>query len=148
MLNKTDIQKLFLLMQARYGHKWTSNYDDPEVVKVAVNEWLRGLKEFPADWIHRGTVNWKGDWPPSLPEFQKACLPSFKELGFDLFKEAEKRASNGDMYGWKRLPAEKQDKRYSAAEKEVIAEMQADMISHPNDYEVENLLEDQSGRLQ
>lgn len=41
---------------------------------MAAREWSEGLAGFTPDQIKRGLAAWDGDWPPSLPEFKKACL--------------------------------------------------------------------------
>ena len=91
MLEKDDIKKLFLILQARYGHKWTTAYDDPEMLTVAVNEWHRELKGFRAEDIRTGLDIWNDGWPPSLPEFAECCLPDLEELGFNVEQEVRER---------------------------------------------------------
>ncbi len=69
------IARLFAKFQARYGHKWTSSQTSGELVKLAAAEWAEGLSGYTSDDIARGLDIWREDWPPSLPEFQKACRP-------------------------------------------------------------------------
>ena len=133
MLKRTDIQKLFLIMQARYGHKWTSNHDDPQVITIAIDEWLRGLNCFPEAWIARGLEDWTGDWPPSLPEFQKACLPEAVDVGQNLAKKAIKIAA-GDEYNFKRMPADQANSKYGKAYKQISEDLISDMIKKPEKY--------------
>lgn len=73
MLEITDIKKLFAVMQARYGHRWTSTFDDPQVIRVAVNEWHRELKNFSPEDLRRGIQSAPVDWPPTLPQFKASC---------------------------------------------------------------------------
>lgn len=65
------ISALFKRFQVRYGHKFTSSIDGLEVIAVA--EWANGLAGVTGKQIKRGLENWKGPWPPSLPEFREAC---------------------------------------------------------------------------
>ncbi len=70
-INEKWVAALFKKFQARYGHKWTSAIEGIE--QIAVQEWTQGLADLDAEDIRRGMATWNGDWPPSLPEFQKAC---------------------------------------------------------------------------
>lgn len=133
-MKTNDTVKLFSLFHAKYGHRWTSAYPDAGIIRLAVDVWTKALADFPDEWIVKGTDDWKGDWPPSLPEFQKVCLPAFKELGIDIFKMAEERASAGDMFNWNRLPSDTQNRRFEKAEREIVAEMQESMISNPGEH--------------
>lgn len=40
---------------------------------LALAEWEAGLMDFTEADIERGLSEWRGKWPPSLPEFQQAC---------------------------------------------------------------------------
>jgi len=91
-MEQTDIKKLFAVLQARYGHKWTSAYDDPMVVSIAVQEWHRGLQEAKPDDIRRGLDRWQDAWPPSLPEFMQACRQTPEER----FSEYERKCAISD----------------------------------------------------
>ena len=42
-------------------------------IEVAIKEWGNGLAGLTADDVKRGLEVWQEDWPPSLPEFKKAC---------------------------------------------------------------------------
>ena len=66
---------LFSKMQVRYGHKWTSQHSNSEIQLLALTEWAEGLAGLTNEEIKTGLDRWDGDWPPSLPEFRKACLP-------------------------------------------------------------------------
>lgn len=68
------IARLFARLQARYGHKWTSQIPNAEMVRLAAAEWADGLAGLTNEQIAEGLAEWDGDWPPSLPEFRKACL--------------------------------------------------------------------------
>lgn len=91
MLEQTDVKSLFLVMQAHFGHKWTTTYDDPQVMRVAVTEWHRVLKGFRPEDIRRAIEEWAGDWPPSLPEFARLCLPPLETLGYAIEAEVRRR---------------------------------------------------------
>ena len=58
-------------LQARYGHKWLSAIEGIE--EAVVSEWSQGLSGLTDEQINLGLETWNGDWPPSLPEFKKAC---------------------------------------------------------------------------
>ena len=75
MLKPIDIKKLFSVLQAHYGHKWTTAYDDQEIMTIAISEWHRVLKGFRPDDLRHGIESWAGEWPPTLPEFARACIP-------------------------------------------------------------------------
>lgn len=44
------------------------------MAKVAMDEWRRGLAGVTGEQIRRGLATWDAAWPPTLPEFRKACL--------------------------------------------------------------------------
>lgn len=67
--------RIFAKFQVRYGHKWVSAYPAGTVLDLALVEWAQGLGGFSADEIKHGLDAWSGDWPPSLPEFKRACRP-------------------------------------------------------------------------
>lgn len=92
MLEITDIKKLFAVLQARYGHRFTSWMDDPDVARIAVSEWHRELKGFRPEDIRRGLETLPDDWPPTLMQFAKACLPDLKTLGLDVAAEVNRRS--------------------------------------------------------
>jgi len=84
MLERDDIKKLFAILQAHYGHRWTTAYADPEIMKLAISEWHRVLKGFRPEDVCNGMNRWASDWPPTLPEFSRMCLPPLNQviLGF------------------------------------------------------------------
>ena len=75
MLEPSDIKKLFAVLQARYGQRWTSVYDDPALMRIALSEWHRELKGLNPEDIRRGLTALDQDWPPTLPQFVTACRP-------------------------------------------------------------------------
>lgn len=52
------------------------------IEKIAINEWSQGLAGVTGDEIKKGLDSLSGEWPPSLPEFLKACKG--KSDGFGL----------------------------------------------------------------
>lgn len=62
---------IFEKFQARYTHKWTAAIEGIE--EIAINEWSEQLSGLSGEDIKYGLDNWKEDWPPSAPEFKKAC---------------------------------------------------------------------------
>jgi hypothetical protein len=89
---------------------------------VAKSEWLQALDDLPESEITRGISycrKYGGEFPPSIPEFRKMCLPQPAELGIMsesdcyallsrnntedfLVREIAKRI---DVYNWRNLPA-------------------------------------------
>lgn len=80
------ISALFSKFQIRYGHKFTSTIEGIE--EQAVNEWAEGLAGLTGEQIANGLKVWDGDWPPSMPEFQKACTgKGINDFGLDYVPE-------------------------------------------------------------
>lgn len=67
------IDRVFLKLQARYGNQWTSQWSDPDMYKLATNEWYDGLKHFDLLDVKHGLETYNGDYPPNLEQFKKAC---------------------------------------------------------------------------
>lgn len=65
---------LFSKFQVRYGAKWTSALSSPELIRLAVTEWSEQLAGVTGEQVRRGLAVWAEDWPPSSPQFRKACL--------------------------------------------------------------------------
>jgi len=145
-MKTTDIVNLFSLFHAKYGNRWVSSYPDGDILRLAIKVWTDELADFPETWIARGVKNWNGDWPPSLPEFKKACLPSFDEVGYDIHYEAIRLAA-GDMFNFKRMPADRANSAYKAAYNELVEKKQAEMINNPVKYDMK-LLEADRGQIQ
>ena len=40
----------------------------------------------------RDLETWAGEWPPTLPEFARCCLPPLDELGYDIDAQAKRIA--------------------------------------------------------
>jgi hypothetical protein len=43
------------------------------IEELATKEWAEGLSGLTGAQIRKGLGNLEGEWPPSLPEFRKAC---------------------------------------------------------------------------
>ena len=90
-LPKTWVVAIFEKFQARYSHKWTTAIEGIE--EVAVNEWSEYLHGLTGDDIKHGINNWDNDWPPSAPEFRKACkqfaAPCHREFAPDKILESD-----------------------------------------------------------
>lgn len=54
------------------------------IEEVAVNEWAQILSGVTGAQIKYGLDAWREDWPPSAPEFYKACIGEEKEKLNDL----------------------------------------------------------------
>ena len=68
------IVKLHARLQARYGHRWTSQYPTTDVIRLATAEWADYLAGMSQAQLDTGMRTWDGEWPPTLPEFRRACL--------------------------------------------------------------------------
>jgi len=68
------IAKLHARLQARYGHRWTSQYPTTDVIRLATAEWADYLAGMSQAQLDTGMRTWDGEWPPTLPEFRRACL--------------------------------------------------------------------------
>jgi len=79
---KMWVAAIFEKFQARYSHKWTSGIEGIE--DTAITEWSNELNGLTGEQVKTGLEAWKGDWPPSAPEFRKACLGTVtNDLGLD-----------------------------------------------------------------
>ena len=73
---------IFKKFNSRYLHKWSSAISGIENEVVA--EWREQLAGLSGEQISNGLKSWNEDWPPSAPEFKKACLGELKnDLGLD-----------------------------------------------------------------
>jgi len=62
-------------MQARYGHKWTSQHPTPDLIRISLEQWGEVLGNLTLDEVAHGLEAWRGAWPPSAPEFREICRP-------------------------------------------------------------------------
>lgn len=119
---KTWVSALFKKLQARYGHKWVSAIEGIE--DAVITEWSEGLAGFTGEQIKYGLDMWDSDWPPSLPEFKKACTGQCKnEFGLDYVPEYYRHESRPERI----LESDPDKQRRKAAAKKGIAAMRAVM---------------------
>ncbi len=67
------IVRLFAKLYARYGNQWSSQWDNERILKLAHSEWYEELKHYYLEDIKRGLDAYRGDFPPNLMQFSKAC---------------------------------------------------------------------------
>ncbi len=67
------IVRLFAKLYARYGNQWSSQWDNERILKLAHAEWYEELKHYYLEDIKRGLEVYRGDFPPNLMQFSKAC---------------------------------------------------------------------------
>ncbi len=60
-------------LYARYGNQWSSQWGSDEIVKMAHAEWYEELKHCNQGDIKRGLDTYRGEYPPNLMQFAKAC---------------------------------------------------------------------------
>jgi hypothetical protein len=138
MLERDDIKNLFALMQGHYLHRWASALADPEVMKIAISEWHRVLIGFMPEDILRGVCRLPVDWPPTLGQFSRLCLPPLNRLilGFD--DRFEERAHKYKFTADSASEEAHRARLQAAADKDLTNEMtvealqmiQADGIEH------------------
>lgn len=91
-LSRSWVSALFKKFQARYGNKWTSNYDG--IIEFAIDEWAEGLGQLNGQQLNNGLETWNSDWPPSLPEFVNTCLGKNKnEYGLEYVPEYHRKTT-------------------------------------------------------
>lgn len=74
------VEKLFDRMQALYGNKFIDMWRDTNIDLVK-KLWAEEMGKLSADELKRGYAGLMArDWPPTLPEFVKACKPSIDPL--------------------------------------------------------------------
>lgn len=54
--------------------RFQAAYPTDEIIRLARAEWAEGLAGLDQRQIAHGLKAWKEDWPPTLPEFRKACI--------------------------------------------------------------------------
>lgn len=77
----------------------SSAYPTQISLDIALDEWAEGLANLSGSDVKRGLEVWQEAWPPSLPEFKKAC------------KKPRQIASHQDFVF---LPKPKPDKKLGA----------------------------------
>lgn len=98
------MDRLFNRMDGSYPHKWRSAFANQQAIQNWRDAWAEAFDEEslnPAE-IKAGIVACRKlyDWPPSLPEFLKACRPSIDcERAFiEAVEQMRKRASGSDSW--------------------------------------------------
>ena len=140
MLEKKDIQNLFAVLQARYGHKWTSTYDDPDIMRIAVGEWHRELIGFRKEDLRAGLTRWAGAWPPSLPEFSRQCMPAPEALGVDLLLEVQQRLPQYQFVADNAHEEARRSKQFDEVAETVREEMTVEYLERIRICGIESLL--------
>jgi hypothetical protein len=64
---------IFRRMKGLYPHKWASAFKTKEEMKIGMAAWEICLAGLDISDIERGFAKWDKEWPPSAPEFLKAC---------------------------------------------------------------------------
>jgi len=76
----TMMDRLFNRMDGSYPHKWRSAFANAQAIQNWREAWAEAFDEevLTLDEIRAGIVTCRKlyDWPPSLPEFLKACRPA------------------------------------------------------------------------
>lgn len=71
-----DIDKIFAKFAGMYGSRWTSQWKDADLMRIARHEWYAALKNMKLGDIQQGLKLWREDWPPNVVEFKKCCIPA------------------------------------------------------------------------
>ena len=62
-------------LAARYGNKWTSQWQDSRMMLIAQVEWVSVLSKYQPGQIKQAVHDWMEEWPPTLPELVERCKP-------------------------------------------------------------------------
>ena len=114
----------------RYGHKWTSAFEGDGLLELAVSEWGNGLSGYSPEQIRHGLEHWQGAWPPSLVEFQDACIPSLESLGIDFHRDIVEEIA-GDEWNFSRMSAEKSYSQYNRVKARMESDMRKKLMRSP-----------------
>lgn len=60
---------------ARYGTKWTSQWNDQRMMLLAQVEWVSTLSKYQPGQIKQVIQDWMEPWPPTLPELVERLKP-------------------------------------------------------------------------
>lgn len=83
---KSSIQRIdqfFLRMAAIYPYKWAGQFPDAKALLIAKSEWADALNEFSDHEIKQGLAHCRrhgSEFPPSIPQFIRYCLPTLDDL--------------------------------------------------------------------
>lgn len=91
-LSEKWVSALFVKLQVRYGHKWTSSMPTEELILIGVKEWSMHLSGVTGDQIRHGLENLNCVWPPSVAEFKKLCEgdKNHKTGAYNLYNKPKK----------------------------------------------------------
>ena len=62
-------------LAARYGNKWTSQWQDQRMMLLAQVEWVSSLSKYQPGQIQQAVHDWMEEWPPTLPELVERLKP-------------------------------------------------------------------------
>ena len=62
-------------LAARYGHKWTKQWDDQRMMFLAQVEWMSVLSKYQPGQIKQVIHDWMEEWPPTLPDLVERLKP-------------------------------------------------------------------------
>ena len=81
-INKGEI--IFLNFVAIYGPKYKSAFATQELMELTESHWSDALKNIDLDIIKKTILRCRDtlEWPPSIAEFRKLCIPTWKDLNF------------------------------------------------------------------
>lgn len=85
---KAIITRLWLDLDSMFGHRFDEG-GGPGGVKF--NIWLEAAADYTVEQLRDGALQvrkWKGEWPPTLPEFRNLCRP-FHRVGEQPASEPE-----------------------------------------------------------
>jgi hypothetical protein len=70
-----QIDRLFLIFAAFYGHIWRSLYKNDSFLAFTKSEWQKGLVDFQEQLLDEaiGICRIKNEHPPTLPQFIDIC---------------------------------------------------------------------------
>lgn len=120
-------------MAGIYGHTWSSRMPTPEAVKVALSDWEQEIRKVTSEQIKNALAKCRDshgkhvDFPPTLPQFIRLCLPEAEEIGIPTAEEAYYQAISPnvekhplvvksiayiDAYTFRRLPESEARNRF------------------------------------
>lgn len=135
------LSRLWLRMQACYGHRWASSYGtlpvaDDGTLTLAGDTWAQGLAGMGEAQLRTGLracITSADPWPPTLPEFRALCLaiPPLAEVRPELARPPERRSafatlvlSHLDRYRWRTVDASQGERlvreAYAAARRHLL----------------------------
>ncbi len=88
--NLTIGELVFMNFVAIYGPKYKSSFSDESILKLTEQHWTDALKDIPMKKIKETILHCrdKFEWPPSIAEFKKLCMPTLQELNLPEPKKA------------------------------------------------------------